>query len=116
METKLFEVRDRMTFLPVICVKLQPGNEADGYLLAMTGYGLLPKTQRQYILMGKLQTGDLKNCPQDHGGYPGVRTLPIAHQHIEKHWDELTSGDVIDVEFILGEMAAPKIAQRLKDC
>lgn len=116
METKVFEVRDRMTFLPVLCVKLEPGNESDRYLLAMASYGLLPKKQAQYILMGKLQTGELRNCPQDHGGYPGVRTLPIAHQHIEKHWEELTSGDVIDVEFILGEAEAPKVSQRLETC
>lgn len=116
METKLFEVRDRMTFLPVIAIKLEPGNEPDRYLLAMAGYGLRPKSQAKYILMGKLQTGDLRNCPQDHAGYPTVRTLPMAHQHIEKHWEELTSGDVIDVEFILGEVEVPKISQRIQEC
>ncbi len=115
METKLFEVRDRMTFMPVICIKLAPGNEPDGYLLAMAGYGLLPESQGKFILMGKLQTGVLQNCPQDHSGYPAVRTLPMAHQHIEKHWDELTSGDVIDVEFILGEVGVPKISQRVEE-
>lgn len=116
METKLFEVRDRGTFLPILCVKLEPGNEPDRYLLAMTGYGLRPETQGEYILTGKLRTGDLKCCPHDQPGYPGVRTLWVAHQHIEKHWEELTSGDVIDVEFILGEVEAPKISQRIQGC
>lgn len=114
METKLFEVRDRMTLVPVICIKLAPDNEPDGYLLAMAGYGLLPKSQGKFILMGKLQTGVLQNRPQDHSGYPAVRTLPMAHQHIEKHWDELTSGDVIDVEFILGETTEAKISRRIE--
>lgn len=116
METKLFEVRDRMTFLAVIAIKLEPGNEPDRYLLAMSGYGLRAEKQRQYILMGKLQTGNLKCSSSDHEGYPTVRTLPMAHHHIQKHWEELTSGDVIDVEFILGEVEAPKISQRLEQC
>lgn len=116
METKLFEVRDRGTFLPVLCVKLEPVNEPDRYLLAMAGYGLRQEKQAQYILMGKLQTGDLKCTSSDHAGYPTVRTLPMAHHHIQKHWEKLTSGDVIDVEFILGEVAEPKISQRLQGC
>lgn len=116
METKLFEVRDRMTFLPVMCIKLEPGNVADGYLLAMTGYGIRAEKQSQVILMGKLSTGDLKCTSSDHAGYPTVRTLPMAHHHIQKHWEELTSGDVIDVEFILGEVAEPKVSQRLEKC
>jgi hypothetical protein len=114
METKLFEVRDRITFLPVIAIKLEPGNEPDRYLLAMVGYGLRAQKQSQYILMGKLQTGKLKCTPSSHAGYPAVRTLPMAHHHVLKHWDELTSGDVIDVEFILGEVPAPKISQRVE--
>lgn len=116
METKLFEVRDRMTFLAVICIKLTSTNEAERYLLAMSGYGLSTESQTKYVLMGKLRTGDLKCCPADQEGYPGVRTMWMAHQHIQKHWDALTSGDTIDMEFILGESAEPKISQRLEKC
>lgn len=115
METKLFEVRDRMTFLPVICVKLNAVNEAERYLLAMTGYGLQTKKQSEYILMGRLRDGQLQPTPFDHEGYPSVRTLGAAHQHILKHWDELESGTVIDIEYIKGETEAPKVTQRLED-
>lgn len=110
METKLFEVRDRGTFMPVICIKLQPGNEADRYLLAIAGYGLTQKKQSEYILYGKVAGGNFMCSVTEHDY--GFRSGPISHQHIQKHWDELTSGDVIDVEFILGETEAPKISQR----
>jgi hypothetical protein len=115
METKLFEVRDRMTFIPAICIKLSSENEEERYLIAMAGYGLRADQQGQIILMGRL--GDVKlkaNC-NEHQGYPVVRTMWLAHQHIQKHWNEFESGDVLDVEFIMGETTVPKISQRLEN-
>lgn len=114
METKLFEIRDRGTFLPVICVKMEAEIEEERYLLAITGYGLQKKTQAKYILMGKLQSPDLKFEPFEHAGYPVVRSLPIAHEYVRTHWDELKSGDMIDVEFISGETSEKKTPQRLE--
>lgn len=112
METKLFEVRDRMTFVPVICIKLEPSNEADRYLLAMTGYGLVAEEQVQYILYSKLQGGEFTCVPEEHN--VGARTHSVAHYHINEHWDELKSGDVIDIEFLVGETTTPKTSQRLQ--
>lgn len=116
METKLFEVRDRMTFLPVIAVKLEPGNPADRYLLAMAGFGLRAEKQAKYILLGNLRMGKLECSPSDHAGHPQVRTLPRAHRYIQDHWDELESGQVVDVEFIAGETTVAKLSQRLEGC
>lgn len=114
METKLFEVRDRKTFVVVMCTRLSPSNEADRYLLAMTGFGLREEVQQRYFLYAGIKEGRIAYGIGDHN--MAVRTHPIAHAHIEKHWEELTSGDVIDVEFILGEAEAPKISQRLEKC
>ena len=36
------------------------------------------------------------------------RTYHVAHLYVQQHWDEITSGDVVDVEFVLGETDAPK--------
>ena len=36
-----------------------------------------------------------------------------AHLWLENHWDEAKSGQVIDVEFLLGERAEPKESERL---
>lgn len=113
METKLFEVRDRATFIPVICVKCKAANEAERYLLADSGYGIKEKEQESYILMGRLRDGELRCNSYDQDGYPSVRTLWMAHHHIEKHWHELKTGDVIDIEYILNETEAPKLSQRL---
>lgn len=31
-----------------------------------------------------------------------------AHKYIQQHWDELQSGEVVDVEYILGETTVKK--------
>ena len=36
------------------------------------------------------------------------RTMQTAHLHIRHNWATLRSGDVVDVEFILGERVTPK--------
>lgn len=114
METKLFEVRDRITYIPVICTKLRPGNESDRYLLATCGFGLREDVQEQYVLYAPLYTGKLASVATDHPENP--RTHRTAHDYIEQHWDELISGDVVDVEFIAGETKTAKISQRLEPC
>ena len=42
----------------------------------------------------------------------GGRTYPVAHDWIINHWDELLDGDVVDVEFILGETDVRKQSER----
>lgn len=39
--------------------------------------------------------------------------MPIAHCWIIRHFAELRDGDVVDVQFILGESAQPKVSERL---
>lgn len=34
--------------------------------------------------------------------------MPQAHNWITQHWDEIESGDVVDVQYILNETTAPK--------
>jgi len=40
------------------------------------------------------------------------RTKLISHKYICEHWDELKSGDVVDVEYILGIRDEPKTSER----
>ena len=42
----------------------------------------------------------------------GDRTYSVAHNYIQEHWDEIKAGDVIDVEYILGETPEPKLSER----
>lgn len=107
MQVKLFEIRDRMTFIPVMCVRFDWADEsehspslAERYLIRRCGYGPRPE-----VIMTKLAGGEVAHCdPHAWGG----RTLNNAHLYISDHWHELESGSVVDVEFILGEVAEPK--------
>lgn len=105
MICKLLEVRDRMTFVPVMAVRLEPACEADRHLLARAGYGTRPESQREYILYVKINGGSgASSCdPFDWGD----RTHATAHRFIAENFDTLASGDVVDVRFILGETDAP---------
>jgi hypothetical protein len=38
--------------------------------------------------------------------------MRVAHDHIMRHWSTLKDGDVVDVEYILGEAATPKTSER----
>lgn len=116
MQVKLFEIRDRMTFIPVLCVcfdwadqSSKPehlgGNQQERYLIRRCGYGPRPE-----IIMTKLEGGNIAHC--DPHAWSG-RTLNNAHIHISDHWHELESGSVIDVEFILGEASEPKQSEAL---
>ena len=40
------------------------------------------------------------------------RTMQVAHLYIEEHFAKLNSGDVVDVEFIMGLTKQPKISER----
>jgi hypothetical protein len=112
MQTKLFELRDEGTFIPIIATLMDSKNEAEIYLLRRTGYGVGPDDVR-LVLLDRLSGGFSDCVPQrrgsEHGG--GKRTFPTAHQYIQDHWSELVSGQVIDVEYILGETDHPKISE-----
>jgi hypothetical protein len=104
---KALEIRDRGTFIPVVAVRLQAKGEGDGYLLRRAGLG---EPGSHGIALVNLQSGEGHIDPHHWGNQ--TRTMPVAHEHIDAHWDELVGGDVVDVEFILGQSAAPKPSER----
>ena len=106
MQIKLMEIRDRATFIPVVAIKLVPRAEEERYLLGRAGYS----AGRDYILLSRI-TGDKNVTCCDPYAW-GDRTMTVAHDYLEKHWDALYSGQVIDVEYILGETASPKKSER----
>lgn len=109
MITKTFEVRDASTFMPVLAVKLSPGCEADRYLLARAGY----QSPSEYVWLAKIDGGDGRSTSDPYEWPGGARTLRVAHEYIVKNWDLLESGQVIDVEFVLGERFSPKRSEAL---
>lgn len=105
LETKLFEVLDTATCVPVLAVRMDIGaaDDQERYLLRRSGYG------RPLVLLTECSGGRCTYDPYDWND----RTFHTAHEYITEHWDELCSGDVVDVEFILGESDAPKPSERV---
>lgn len=108
MEIKCLELRDRNTFVPVICISPVPDNEAQHYLLRRDGYR--GNTDEPCIIMIDAQCRGVAYDPYD--WQHDRRTKPVAHLFISEHWHVLKDGDVIDVEFILGETSSKKISER----
>ena len=127
MQAKALEIRDRMTFVAALAVEMGPGKPypnnanltldelqvlldakvARAYLLRRCGYSL---DGPPMIMLTRLD-GDAHHATTD----PYVwndRTFKAAHLYITKNWATLKDGDVIDVEFILGETAQPKVSER----
>lgn len=129
MNAKLLELRDKGTFIPLLCVDMNPGRPypeygmmtedklmasldayvARMYLLRRCGY---PCDGRPNIAITHLRCGGDK-CSNDPYHWDG-RTYPVAHKFIIEHWRQLKDGDVVDVQFILGETKEPKISERVK--
>lgn len=106
MEVKLLEVRDRMTFLPVYAVSTQPSNPEQGYLLRRMGFN-----SGDAIILSRLN-GETPSSADAY--FWNDRTMQAAHLYIDEHWAELKDGDVIDIEFILGETKEPKMSERIE--
>ena len=104
MKIKVLELRDRNTFIPVMAFKPIPDNEKQRYLLRRDGWSC--RDDEHCVMVIDTHNHRAMYDPHAYGRNP--RTFPVAHQYIEKHWDELKDGDVIDVEFILGETSSKK--------
>lgn len=105
MKTKTFEVRDKATFIPILAIRIEPDDTAQGYLLRRAGYA----DSKQILLVRIAGGSGLSTCdPYDWGN----RTMTTAHEYIRKNFDTLEDGDVIDVEYILGETTKKKRSER----
>lgn len=114
MICKTVEIRDEATTIAALAVKLEPGCAADMFLLARSGYGTGPASQSEYVMLWPMDGGThvATTDPFKHGG--GGRTRRVAHYWIIEHFDEMEPGDVVDVQFILGETAEPKTSERYR--
>lgn len=106
MNTKTFEIRDRGTCIPALAVKLEPACEKDRRLLRRAGFSL-DSDHPTSVLLTRLEPG---LATYDPFGW-NDRTMSVAHQYIEQRFDDLLSGEVIDVEFILGETQQRKVSE-----
>ena len=105
MLAKALEIRDEGTFIAALAVDMNPGpprNIKQLNLLRRCGY---PCDGRANVVLTRLEgKGQATNDPYSWDG----RTWPVAHDWIIRHWAEIADGDVIDVQFILGETLTKK--------
>jgi hypothetical protein len=117
MKTKVLEIRDSATCMPVLCVELIGDNRAEELILWRSGWQ--PRSGQDARIGGDyhgrillVSLADVTRSSYDPYGWPeNPRTLPLAHRHITKLWATLNDGDVIDVQFLEGETASPKLAE-----
>lgn len=113
MLIKVLEIRDRATCFSAMAIKMVPEayhatSLVDGVdwiqiqtaHLERNGYGF----DYPCVMMCNLRGG---KALYDHYEW-GDRTCYVAHKYIEKNFDTLKEGDVVDVEYILGETTQPK--------
>ena len=102
METKYIEIRDSATRIAAVAFWVQPSAEhnqsIEDKFLRCAGYG----SNYGNVILMRLDSCRAKNDPYDWGSQ-SARTMPYAHQWILDHWDEIKSGQVVDVRVILGE-------------
>lgn len=119
MQTLLLEIRDKHTFIPVLAVRMGPETheepndhwQEEEYLMRRAGYNL--REDPFSVIVCKLEaSGCDRNATYDPFSWGPARTMQVAHSWIVQNWEGLRSGDVIDVEFILGETTTRKQSER----
>jgi hypothetical protein len=108
MIVKALEIRDAGTFIPAIAINTVGDNLEQRYLLSRSGYASHGRT----IIVLRLADCGASYDPYGYEVRDG--TMRVAHIYIEKHFDELRDGDVIDVEFIAGIRSTSKVSERLE--
>lgn len=100
---KFFEVRDRATFIPVMAIKMSydATNIKEEFLISRGGFG----RDNPSVILIRLSDSQASHDPYE---WTGSRTMHVAHLEISDKFDQLQSGELIDVEFILGEKKEKK--------
>lgn len=105
MNIKVLEIRDRMTYIPVLAIKMKSEDTKERYHLGRAGYG------EDYPLILVVKMDGVEATYDPYKWKNDSRTMLNAHLYIQVHFEEFKTGDVIDVEFILGESKTPKISE-----
>lgn len=102
MEVKLFRILDIMTEIRAMATRMTSEDYTERIILRESGYGNYPVC----IFLSMLN--DSCRSAYEPFGWRWtdshiVRTMPTAHEYIENNWHSLTTGDIVDIEKILGE-------------
>lgn len=100
-ETKVVEIRDRMTMVVGLATRVEGGGLTRiDRLLRRAGYGDYPM-----VVLAKVNGG----CREAHDDpYSwNDRTMLTAHIALQNNWDAYCDGALLDVRVLLGETATP---------
>ena len=109
MKVKVFEVRDKLTFIPVMAIQMKSEDLVKRYYLRRVGFG----EDSPLIEVVRMDNDKCSYDPYKWG--QSTRTMREAHKYIAKNWGSLNNGDVIDIEYILGETTSPKVTERFDE-
>jgi hypothetical protein len=99
---KTVEIRDRATLIPAFAIRMLPSDETELFLFKHCGYR---SWSDPCILLVSIEAP--WHSARSWDEWKEGRTMPTAHKYIEDNFDSITSCQVIDVEFILGEVDKP---------
>lgn len=106
MKTYIVEIRDRNTYIPAAVLVISASNAAQRYHLGRSGWSI-DGTQ---CILTKLSDGNGRCDAYDWDD----RTMQTAHNYISDSLYKgypIADGQVIDVEYILGETKEPKLSE-----
>lgn len=106
---KWFEVRDRGTLMSCMAIKLGYDNQAERRCMRQAGFESLGRVV-VYWPSDHEASYDPYRFVKHAFGLP-VRTQFEATRYIQENFNELVHGQVVDVEYILGETASPKVTE-----
>lgn len=101
---KVVEIRDRATLIPALAIKMRASDAHELFLFMHAGY---PICSEPCVLLISIEAPCHSARCSDEWGERSARTMTTAHKWIQNHFDEIKSGQVIDVEFILKEKEKP---------
>lgn len=108
---KLFEIRDEGTMIPWMAFKIGEAESFDARILTRAGYGQFP-WQSDCVIQGPAHCDGVEGAALaykfEHVRHPRTQ---VAAYYIHEKFDELVSGQVIDIRVLLGERgtaAAPE--------
>src|SRR6185437_3679480 len=113
MQTKFIEIRDSGTCIAALALRMvaeDNGTSAmtESRFMRRAGFGQEFPSVILMRLEDQKATCDLYSW---HSLGMGLRTMQNAHNWINEHWDEIESGQVVDVQYILNETTMPKTAE-----
>ena len=102
---KTVEIRDRATYIPAFAIRMWGSDVKELFLFKSCGYGIMGSC----VMLIPLQAPWLSARCSDEQKNMNGRTIAEAHKWIEKNFSSINNGDVVDVEFILGEKDKPSL-------